>query len=234
MYRALAFAALFVTGNAAPQAVTAIVTPSGTAPEGCVPTGHGRFGLEPKFLDPMYTRSLSLVYSTNASSVHRIIVGPNHESSVEQRSTGLTQFFVNEDGKAVGHGSNDTSCLIYQPGDLAVTLSNGVLHDSLNRTGYIADNFQFQFDNPPQAGAISTAGYTICKNDSLALGSRAVWWLCLSGTFYNMYDRYWAAQCLPALMQLRPYCDASGHHGAVPSRSKHLVADQWRMLLTMW
>lgn len=80
---------------------------------------------------------------------------------------------------------------------LEVTLANGVLTDAKKRTGYIASNYQFQFDGPPQAGAIYTAGWSICSNGSLALGGSAVFYQCLSGEFYNLYDRSWAAQCSP-------------------------------------
>jgi hypothetical protein len=33
---------------------------------------------------------------------------------------------------------------------LQVTLNKGTLIDNLKRVGYIADNYQFQFDGPPQ------------------------------------------------------------------------------------
>jgi hypothetical protein len=33
---------------------------------------------------------------------------------------------------------------------LEITLSGGILKDSQQRTGYIASNYQFQFDGPPQ------------------------------------------------------------------------------------
>lgn len=33
---------------------------------------------------------------------------------------------------------------------LTLTLQNGLLKDALGRTGYIAANYQFQFDGPPQ------------------------------------------------------------------------------------
>ena len=57
---------------------------------------------------------------------------------------------------------------------------------------YIAANYQFQFDNPPQAGAIYTTGFSLCANNTLALGGSAIWYQCLSGSFYNLYDRDWA------------------------------------------
>jgi len=87
------------------------------------------------------------------------------------------------------------------PGSLELTLTGGVLTDSHNRTGYIASNYQFQFDGPPQAGAIYTAGWSICSNGSLALAGQAVFYQCLSGSFYNLYDRNWAAHCYPVYFQ---------------------------------
>lgn len=80
---------------------------------------------------------------------------------------------------------------------LALTLADGILHDAKGRTGYIAANYQFQFDAPPQAGALFTSGFSVCGNGSLALGGSNVFYQCLSGNFYNLYDRHWAAQCSP-------------------------------------
>jgi hypothetical protein len=87
-------------------------------------------------------------------------------------------------------------------GTLMLTLANGILHDQVGRIGYIAANFQFQFDNPVQAGAIFTAGFSVCSNGSLALGGSAVFYQCLSGNFFNLYDRHWAAQCNAILIEL--------------------------------
>ncbi|KAL8826493.1 MAG: hypothetical protein Q9191_003765 [Dirinaria sp. TL-2023a] len=84
-----------------------------------------------------------------------------------------------------------------QESSLALTLDNGVLKDTQGRTGYIASNYQLQFDAPPQAGAIYTSGFTVCANGTLALGGSNVFYQCLSGDFYNLYDRSWAAQCSP-------------------------------------
>lgn len=84
---------------------------------------------------------------------------------------------------------------------LEISLNNGILTDSVGRTGYIAANYQFQFDKPPQAGAIYTAGFSLCANGSLALGGTNVFWQCLSGSFYNLYDRDWAAQCSPITIE---------------------------------
>ncbi|KAL9597120.1 MAG: hypothetical protein Q9219_005342 [cf. Caloplaca sp. 3 TL-2023] len=85
---------------------------------------------------------------------------------------------------------------------LALTLADGVLKDAKGRTGYIASNFQFQFDAPPQAGAIYTSGFTFCSNGTLALGDSNVFYQCLSGDFYNLYDRSWAPQCSPITIDL--------------------------------
>ncbi|KAK0710115.1 hypothetical protein B0T26DRAFT_432848 [Lasiosphaeria miniovina] len=80
-------------------------------------------------------------------------------------------------------------------GILVAGLSDGVISDAQGRIGYIASNYQFQFDGPPQAGAIYTAGFSKCGNGTLALGGSTSFYQCASGNFYNLYDRYWAAQC---------------------------------------
>jgi len=82
-----------------------------------------------------------------------------------------------------------------QRADLEITLQDGILKDSEGRTGYIASNRQFQFDGPPQTGAIYTAGWSVCANNSLAIGDDAVFYQCLSGDFYNLYDEAQADQC---------------------------------------
>ncbi|KAF2753499.1 hypothetical protein EJ05DRAFT_219431 [Pseudovirgaria hyperparasitica] len=86
-------------------------------------------------------------------------------------------------------------------GTLTVTLADGVLKDQAGRQAYIASNYQFQFDAPPQAGALSTAGYSVCGNQSLALGGTTVFWQCDSGNLINLYDRDWAPQCEPIHLQ---------------------------------
>ena len=84
---------------------------------------------------------------------------------------------------------------------LILTLSGGVLKDAQGRTGYIAANRQFQFDGPAQTGAIYTAGWGVCQNNTLALGSDVVFQQCLSGTFYNLYDEATSAQCSPIYIE---------------------------------
>jgi len=73
-------------------------------------------------------------------------------------------------------------------GSLYLTLKDGVLTDGWKRTGSVVANHQLQFDGPPQAGAIYTGGFSICQNDSLAIGGTTRWWNCLSGSFNNLYD----------------------------------------------
>lgn len=80
--------------------------------------------------------------------------------------------------------------------------------DSRNRTGYIASNYQFQFDGPPQAGSIYTGGFCVFNNGSLALGDSTVMYRCKSGDFYNLYDRHWAPQCDPIRVQVAPVSNA--------------------------
>lgn len=94
-------------------------------------------------------------------------------------------------------------------GTLVVTLQDGIMKDAQGRTAYIASNYQFQFDGPPQAGAIYTAGFSVCGNSSVALGGSTVFYQCLSGSFYNLYNTNWAPQCSPVAMDVIA-CDASG------------------------
>jgi len=89
-------------------------------------------------------------------------------------------------------------------GTLVIGLQNGVMTDAKGRTGYIASNYQFQFDGPPQAGAIYTAGFSVCGNSSIALGGSTVFYQCLSGGFYNLYSKHWAAQCEPVAIDVVP------------------------------
>ncbi|KXT13225.1 hypothetical protein AC579_1725 [Pseudocercospora musae] len=89
-----------------------------------------------------------------------------------------------------------------QSGALHLTLSGGILKDQDGRTGYIAANRQFQFDKPAQTGAIYTAGWSACANNTLAIGDDAIFQQCLSGTFYNLYDEATSAQCSPVYIEI--------------------------------
>ncbi|KAH6886215.1 hypothetical protein B0T10DRAFT_563422 [Thelonectria olida] len=96
-------------------------------------------------------------------------------------------------------------------GVLVMTLKDGVLKDSKDRTGYVASNYQFQFDDPPQENAVYTSGFSACSNQSLALGSSTVFYQCQSGDFYNLYDRHWASQCEPVEVVMMPCGSSSGN-----------------------
>jgi hypothetical protein len=80
-------------------------------------------------------------------------------------------------------------------GTLTVTLKDGILMDQAGRTGSVVANHQWQFDNPVQENAISTSGFSVCSNGSLAHGGSAVWHQCYSGGFYNIYDETIGDQC---------------------------------------
>lgn len=113
-------------------------------------------------------------------------------SAASQKSDGQPQASATTSSAS----SDSTSIAFCQTNDtLSLTLNNGILKDAYGRTGYIASNYQFQFDDPPQAGAIYTSGFTVCKNGTLSLGDSSIWWQCRSGGFYNLYDRNWAPQC---------------------------------------
>jgi len=75
---------------------------------------------------------------------------------------------------------------------LSVNLNNGILKDAMHRTGYISGGDpQLQFDDPPQAGAVYTAGFSVCQESDrlvLSLGQRDRFHACLSGSFYNLYQ----------------------------------------------
>ncbi|TVY57224.1 Cell wall protein PIR5 [Lachnellula suecica] len=104
-------------------------------------------------------------------------------------------------------------------GTLVITLANGELHDAEDRIGEIVANYQFQFDPEPQTGAIYTSGFSVCSNGSLALGGSAVFYRCLSGSFYNLYDRSTGDQCEPILLDTIPCGSTTAASGAVGQSS---------------
>ena len=138
--------------------------------------------------------------------------------SASEYSTSTTTAESGAPSSPPGPGpSSLVSCLTNSTLRLSLN-GDGVLVDGKNRTGYIAENLQFQFDGPPQSGAIYTAGWSVCPVDAdadagdggqgqgqgqmtLALGGSTTFYQCLSGSFYNLYTENWAAQCSP--VQLR-------------------------------
>jgi len=100
-------------------------------------------------------------------------------------------------------------------GTLVATLSGGILTDAKGRIGEIVANRQFQFDGPPpQAGSIYTGGWSVCNNGSLAIGGNALFYQCLSGSFYNLYDQSQGGQCQPVLIDIIPCTVGSGSTSA--------------------
>jgi len=81
-------------------------------------------------------------------------------------------------------------------------LSNGILTDAQGRIGSIVANGQFQFDGPPaQAGAEYTAGWSVCPDNKIALGSQTTFYKCLTSNYYNIYDKSIGGQCSPVYME---------------------------------
>ncbi|GAV51350.1 hypothetical protein ZYGR_0AD05330 [Zygosaccharomyces rouxii] len=93
-------------------------------------------------------------------------------------------------------------------GTLQLKLEDGILHDIKGRIGSIVSNHQFQFDGPPpQAGAIYAGGWSITPEGNLALGQADVFYQCLSGNFYNLYDQSIGDQCHPVHLEVLELVD---------------------------
>ncbi|QPG75906.1 hypothetical protein FOA43_003292 [Brettanomyces nanus] len=121
-----------------------------------------------------------------------------------QATTGASEISdgqVEATGSADSTGVNLESCK--SDGSLAMTLNAGILTDSKGRIGSIVANDQFQFDGPPpQAGAIYAAGWGISSEGNLAIGNTTTFYQCLSGTFYNLYDKSIGSQCHPVNLEV--------------------------------
>ena len=84
-----------------------------------------------------------------------------------------------------------------------MTLKDSILTDIKGRIGSIVANRQFQFDGPPpQAGALYAAGWSISNDGNLAIGNTTVFYQCLSGNFYNLYDEVIGTQCEPVYLKV--------------------------------
>ena len=98
-------------------------------------------------------------------------------------------------------GVSAVSCKV--PGTLQLHLEGGILYDERGRIGSIVANHQFQFDGPPpQAGAIYAKGWSITPTGYLALGDSDLFYQCLSGDFYNLYDESIGGQCHPVRLEV--------------------------------
>ncbi|KAF3042954.1 hypothetical protein E8E12_008404 [Didymella heteroderae] len=110
------------------------------------------------------------------------------ETTVTGKFTiGVENFFSAKSKRETAQEASD--------GALQCTLEDGILRDQYSRTGSVVANRQFQFDGPPQAGAIYTGGFSVCQNKSLAIGGSTRWWRCMSGAFGNLYDESIGDQC---------------------------------------
>jgi hypothetical protein len=94
-----------------------------------------------------------------------------------------------------------------------ITLENGVLTDQQGRTGGIVANSQFQFDELTQEGSLFLDGFSICGNSSLAVGGSTIFYQCLSGTFYNLYQQSQGKQCNEIYINTIP-CESNGSNPA--------------------
>jgi hypothetical protein len=88
-------------------------------------------------------------------------------------------------------------------GTLTISLKDGILKDQAGRQGYIASNYQFQFDPEPQPNSKQNGGFALCSNNTLALSGGiprpfgdTTFWQCLSGDFYNLYSDSQGMQCI--------------------------------------
>ncbi|QFZ25741.1 putative cell wall mannoprotein [Clavispora lusitaniae] len=146
----------------------------------------------------------------------------NTASAVAQISDGQPQQHTSapvasqvSDGQVQATSSPDEATVeetCYDSDALTIQLKDGELRDSKGRVGAIVANRQFQFDGPPpQAGTIYAAGWsfvpasyagvnekssdTTDEGLKLALGKQTVFYKCLSGDFYNLYDESIGDQC---------------------------------------
>jgi len=120
------------------------------------------------------------------------VYGGNSTGLVTGNPRPLTYGDVDAEHKAVKRTTVDGielyTCASHKP--LMASVKNNQLFDAKKWIGYIAANYQLQFDEGvAQNGALYTSGFSVCNNNRLALGNSTVFYRCLSGNFYNLYDR---------------------------------------------
>ncbi|SCV03510.1 LANO_0G04566g1_1 [Lachancea nothofagi CBS 11611] len=132
--------------------------------------------------------SESLIPASSSASMHET-------TTLSSNSTSASASSIPDTDIKVMSCKND--------GTLEMSLHGSILKDAKGRIGSIVANRQFQFDGPPpQAGAIYAAGWSITENGNLAVGETEVFYQCLSGTFYNLYDESIGAQCSPVHLEI--------------------------------
>ncbi|KAI4178309.1 MAG: hypothetical protein LQ348_005638 [Seirophora lacunosa] len=97
-----------------------------------------------------------------------------------------------------------------------ITLKDSVLEDRTGRTGGIVANGQFQFDEDVQTDSLYLDGFSICGNGSLAVAGSTIFYQCLSGGFYNLYQSNRAEQCNEVYILATP-CSGGGSAAGNPS-----------------
>jgi hypothetical protein len=139
---------------------------------------------------------------TTKSGASQISDGQVQQSSSSSSASGSASSSASTATSSAESDSPVTAVSCKTSGTLTLSLSDSVLTDSQGRIGSIVANRQFQFDGPPpQAGAIYAAGWSITEEGNLAIGDNDVFYQCLSGTFYNLYDESIGDQCSPIYLQ---------------------------------
>ncbi|SMN22318.1 similar to Saccharomyces cerevisiae YKL164C PIR1 O-glycosylated protein required for cell wall stability [Maudiozyma saulgeensis] len=133
---------------------------------------------------------------TTATAVSQIGDGQVQATTATTKTTGTGSTTTTQ---ATTNSSDPVSAQACKNnGTLSMTLKEGILVDGKGRIGSIVANRQFQFDGPPpQAGAIYAAGWSMTPEGNLAIGDNDIFYQCLSGNFYNLYDEHIGSQCTP-------------------------------------
>ncbi|CEP64455.1 uncharacterized protein LALA0_S11e04566g [Lachancea lanzarotensis] len=146
--------------------------------------------------------SSSSTGTSSAAAASQVSDGQIQQSSSAKQTTTLSS----NSAAASASGSAESDIKVVScknSGTLEMSLENGILKDSKGRVGSIVANRQFQFDGPPpQAGAIYAAGWSITPDGNLAIGDNDVFYQCLSGSFYNLYDETIGSQCAPVHLEI--------------------------------
>ncbi|KAK4495658.1 hypothetical protein PRZ48_012926 [Zasmidium cellare] len=162
--------------------------PTTSAAEGVVTTPTGT--------DPTSILSSIIAEATSwPSGVHPGMAPPSTPPAKDTCTTTLDGTFSL--GQRVNIVSNKAASHVAIP---RISLINGTLIDDTNRIGCIVANGQFQFDLPPQAGTIYTAGWSACGSAgdrTLALGGNTTLYACNSGDFSNLYHKPVGSRCAP-------------------------------------
>lgn len=159
--------------------------PTAPIPTGALTSFSSSFGIAPfQVTDQAALASISSAASATATTTlaSSSTVSSSGDSIPAATSTDYSKYF--------------TLRTVKQPGALELNLDDTILTDGFGRIGAIVANRQFQFDGPPpQAGTIYAAGWSVTLNGTLAIGDNDVFFQCLSGTFYNLYDKSLGSHC---------------------------------------